>query len=50
MGWRLYAALAFAARLAPLPRLADLTGLSVEELTTVLVDFADGDAALSAAA
>lgn len=50
VGWRLYAALAFAARLAPLPRLAALTGLTVEQLTAVLVEFADDDASLTAAA
>ncbi len=50
VGWRLYAALAFAARLAPLPRLAELTGLTVEQLTAVLVEFADDDASLTVAA
>ena len=50
VGWRLYAALAFATRLAPLPRLAELTGLSVEQLTVVLSDFADDDAGLTVAA
>ena len=49
VGWRLYAALAFAARLAPLPRLAELTGLTVEQLTAVLVDFGDDDRQLAAA-
>lgn len=44
VGWRLNAALAFAARMAPLPHLADLTGLSVEQLTSVLREFADDDA------
>ncbi len=50
VGWRLYAALAFATRLAPLPTLAELTGLTVEQLTSVLVEFADGDAPLTVAA
>ncbi len=44
VGWRLYAALVFAARLAPLPRLAELTGLSVEQLRSVLAEFGDDDA------
>ena len=50
VGWRLYAALAFAARLAPLPRLAELTGLTVDQLSAVLVEFSDDDAALITAA
>ena len=50
VGWRLYAALAFASRLAPLPRLAELTGLTVDQLTAVLDEFADDDAALATAA
>ena len=50
VGWRLYAALAFASRLAPLAHLADLTGLTEDQLTAVLVEFADEDAALAAAA
>jgi hypothetical protein len=50
VGWRLHAALLFASRLAPLPRLAELTGLTVEQLATVLVEFADDDASLAAAA
>lgn len=50
VGWRLYAALVFAARLAPLPRLAELTGLTVDQLTAVLVEFDDGDTTLAVAA
>ena len=50
VGWRLYAALSFASRLAPLPHLAELTGLTAEQLTAVLVDFADDDASLTVAA
>lgn len=50
VGWRLYAALSFAERLAPLTRLAELTGLTVEQLTAVLADFADDSASLTAAA
>lgn len=49
VGWRLYAALAFAARLAPLPRLAELTGLTVEQLRGVLAEFGDDEAPLIAA-
>lgn len=49
VGWRLYAALAFATRLAPLPSLAELTGLTVEQLTNVLVEFGDDDVSLVAA-
>lgn len=50
VGWRLYAVLSFASRLAPLPLLAELTGLSAEQLTEVLVEFADGESSLSGAA
>lgn len=50
VGWRLYAALSFASRLAPLPHLGELTGLTTEQLTTVLVDFADDDSSLAVAA
>lgn len=50
VGWRLYAVLAFAARLAPLPRLAELTGLTDEQLTAVILAYADEDLPLSAAA
>lgn len=50
VGWRLYALLVFASRLAPLPRLAELAGLTVEQLAAVLVDFADEDAQLAVAA
>ena len=50
VGWRLYAVLSFASRLAPLPRLAELTGLTAEQLTAVLVEFADDDSSLTVAA
>jgi hypothetical protein len=49
IGWRLYAALAFATRLAPRGHLADLTGLTVEQVDAVLVEFADEDTVLTAA-
>jgi hypothetical protein len=49
IGWRLYAALAFGARLAPIGHLADLTGLTVEQVNAVLVEFADEDTLLTAA-
>lgn len=50
VGWRLYAALAFATRLASLPRLAELTGLTVDQLSAVLVEFAGDDDPLVVAA
>ncbi len=50
VGWRLYAVLSFASRLAPLPHLAELTGLTTEQLSAVLVDFADDDSSLPVAA
>lgn len=49
VGWRLYAALAFAVRLAPLPLIAELTGLTVEQIDSVLAEFAVGDGELAAA-
>ena len=50
VGWRLYAALSFASGLAPLFHLAELTGLTAEQLTAVLVDFADDGSSLTVAA
>ena len=50
IGWRLYALLAFASRLAPLDHLAHLTGLTVEQVEGVLREFADDDALLIEAA
>ena len=50
IGWRLYAALAFASRLATSGHLADLTGLTVEQVDAVLVEFADEDTLFTAAA
>lgn len=50
VGWRLYAALSFASRLAPLGHLAELTGLTTEQLTDVLVTFADDEPSLAVAA
>ncbi len=48
--WRLHAALSFASTLAPLSYLAGVTGLTVEQLTAILVEFGDDGAAVASAA